>query len=113
MPISQGLVKQDSGKSPLREGCHFKNMYHYFRRFYSFSARGLILYQNVAEPIVLDRDQCATVINDNASVVLTLDQEYIDCCVRPIFSLSFSCFIQQLLMTLINLSGKFKFKAMI
>ena len=29
------------------------------------------------------------------------------------FLLSFSCFIQQLLMSLINLSGKFKFKAMI
>ena len=42
----------------------------------------------------------------------TLDQEYIDrAC--PIFLLSFSCFIQQLLMTLINLSGKFKFKSMI
>ena len=41
-----------------------------------------------------------------------LDQEYIDrAC--PIFLLSFSCFIQQLLMSLINLSGKFKFKAMI
>ena len=31
----------------------------------------------------------------------------------PDFLLSFSCFIQQLLMSLINLSGKFKFKAMI
>ena len=41
-----------------------------------------------------------------------LDQEYIDrAC--PIFLFSFSCFIQQLLMTLINLSGKLKFKAMI
>ena len=37
----------------------------------------------------------------------SLDQEYIDRA-RPIFLLSFSCFIQQLLMTLINLSGKFK-----
>ena len=33
----------------------------------------------------------------------TLDQEYIDRA-RPIFLLSFSCFIQQLLMSLINLS---------
>ena len=41
-----------------------------------------------------------------------LDQEYIDRA-RPIFLLSFSCFIQQLLMSLINLSGKFKIKAMI
>ena len=46
------------------------------------------------------------------SQIKTLDQEYIDR-TRPIFLLSFSCFIQQLLMILINLSGKFKFKAMI
>ena len=45
-------------------------------------------------------------------LVQPLDQEYIDRA-RPIFLLSFSCFIQQLLMSLINLSGKFKFKAMI
>ena len=45
-----------------------------------------------------------------ADWVGNLDQEYIDRA-RPIFLLSFSCFIQQLLMSLINLSGKFKFKA--
>ena len=52
------------------------------------------------------------VIYTKVEQVGTLDQEYIDRA-REIFLLSFSCFIQQLLMTLINLSGKFKFKAMI